>query len=179
MESRDHRAGGPSSRTCRIPAGNGRERVVPIRADLRHFYRGPAWKATRDRIMKRAKNRCEQCGKPNHRKVWVVSDYTQLYKRVQYWSPVKGDGQRWTLCLDGGACWWLRLQGTEWESARRIRVVCTVAHLNHVAGDDRDENLKCLCQWCHLNYDVSFHKQTRATRKDAARPIQWERATTL
>lgn len=46
-----------------------------------------------------------------------------------------------------------------------------VAHLNHVAGDDRDENLKALCQWCHLHWDQIHHKETRSSRKDAARPL--------
>ncbi len=57
------------------------------------------------------------------------------------------------------------------ESTRWVRIVLTVAHLNHQAGDDRDENLKALCQWCHLNFDKVHHAETRATRKDAARPL--------
>jgi hypothetical protein len=61
----------------------------------------------------------------------------------------------------------------------RVRVICTVAHLNHVSGDDRDENLKFLCQWCHLNYDKLHHRETRTRRKDAARPIQWEGAISV
>jgi len=40
-----------------------------------------------------------------------------------------------------------------------------------VPGDDRDENLKAYCQWCHLNYDREHHRATRAARKDAARPL--------
>lgn len=35
----------------------------------------------------------------------------------------------------------------------RKKVVLTVAHLNHDTTDNRDENLKALCQSCHLNYD--------------------------
>ncbi len=54
---------------------------------------------------------------------------------------------------------------------RQVLIVLTVAHLNHVAGDDRDENLLALCQWCHLNYDKLHHKETRSARKDAARPL--------
>ena len=157
---------------------------MPIRPDLRPFYRGPAWRATRERIRERAKDRCEQCGKPNHRRLWVYATgvAANLHKRKlvlgQAWSGVKGDGQKWISTLTGKVIA-LRLRGAEWCPARRIRVVCTVAHLNHTSGDDRDENLKFLCQWCHLNYDASFHKQTRATRKDAARPIQWEKAIPL
>jgi len=32
-------------------------------------------------------------------------------------------------------------------------VVLTVAHLNRDTTDNNDDNLKALCQWCHLNHD--------------------------
>jgi HNH endonuclease len=56
-------------------------------------------------------------------------------------------------------------------ASRVIEVVLTVAHLNHVAGDDRDENLAALCQYCHLMHDAEQHRESRATRKDSARPL--------
>ena len=137
---------------------------MPIRPDLRPFYRGPAWRATRERIRERAKDRCEQCGKPNGETVETITG-----SGAMFWRSVGGP--------------WRDQAGRRARVARvqprTIRVVLTVAHLNHIAGDDRDENLKCLCQWCHLNYDVSFHKQTRATRKDTARPIKWEGGITV
>ena len=49
------------------------------------------------------------------------------------------------------------------------RVVLTVAHLNHNTTDNRDENLKAMCQRCHLSYDAKFHAknaaQTRRRKK--------------
>jgi hypothetical protein len=142
---------------------------MPIRPELRHFYRTPEYKAARERVVKRAGNRCEQCGKPNHRRVWVYSSKAC----GQYWTAVKGDGQKWTYCFTGESGGF-KLFGRQWEQVRRIRVVLTVAHLNHTPGDDRDENLKLLCCWCHLNYDKLHHRETRRTRKDAARPMQWQ-----
>ena len=50
-------------------------------------------------------------------------------------------------------------------------IVLTVAHLNHDPADNRDENLKALWQWCHLNWDKLHHAETRAIRKDQARPL--------
>lgn len=38
---------------------------MPIRPELRHLYRGPGWQAVRARILARAGNQCERCGKPN------------------------------------------------------------------------------------------------------------------
>jgi hypothetical protein len=42
-----------------------------------------------------------------------------------------------------------------------IRVVCTVAHLDHTPENCVDENLKFLCQRCHNRYDIGHRKQTR------------------
>ena len=140
---------------------------MPIRSEFRKFYNCPEWREARKRILKRARNRCEQCGKPNHRKVWV-------YRGVagQYWTLVKGSlTQKWRYCGLGGVEGNFKLFGSQWAKARRIRVLLNVAHLNHKLGDDRDENLKALCQWCHLNYDKIEHAETRKRRKDAARPL--------
>lgn len=52
-------------------------------------------------------------------------------------------------------------------------VVLTVAHLNHQPEDCRDDNLKAMCQRCHLRYDVEHHQKTAAeTRRQARRLYQ-------
>ena len=44
---------------------------VPIQPELRHFY-GVEWcEVIRPRILKRARYKCEQCGKPDRTRVWV------------------------------------------------------------------------------------------------------------
>ena len=49
-------------------------------------------------------------------------------------------------------------------------VVLTVAHLDHTPENCDDENLKAMCQRCHLNYDRDHHAETRyATRRRKAR----------
>ena len=129
---------------------------MPIRPELKQFY-GVEWKTiTRPRILARAGDCCEQCKVPNHAVVLRVD-------------------AAWCL-LDGGT-WRGGREEPAFAAAssyRVVRIVLTIAHLNHVAGDDRPENLKALCQWCHLNYDKLHHKETRMERKDAARPILQE-----
>src|SRR3990167_6486678 len=44
----------------------------------------------------------------------------------------------------------------------RGKVVLTVAHLNHIPEDCREENLKAMCNRCHLVYDRAHHAETRA-----------------
>jgi hypothetical protein len=46
-------------------------------------------------------------------------------------------------------------------------VILTVAHLNHTPEDCRDENLKAMCQGCHLHYDREHHAQTAARTRAA------------
>ena len=63
---------------------NGEARRVlnmPIRPDLRPFYRGPAWRAARERIRTRAKDRCEQCGKPNGETVETITGAGAMFWR--------------------------------------------------------------------------------------------------
>lgn len=99
---------------------------MPIRPELRHFYRGLGWAAARAGCRERAHDRCEHC----HRK-----------------------------------------NGSLKAKPRVVVIQCGAAHLNNVAGDDRPENLAWLCRGCHLAHDREHHHLTRATRKDAARPL--------
>ena len=49
------------------------------------------------------------------------------------------------------------------------RVVLTVAHLDHTPENCEPQNLKAMCQRCHLTYDAVHHARTAyATRKAAA-----------
>ncbi len=41
------------------------------------------------------------------------------------------------------------------------RVVLTVAHLDHTPEHCADDNLKAMCQRCHLHYDRHHHARTR------------------
>lgn len=128
---------------------------MPIRPDLKHFY-GAEWKTTiRPRILKRDRNRCKRCKVPNGLIV------------------LRAKEGMWRLTTCGAS--WHRNNGskTTYEpmDSRKVRIVLTIAHLNHDPADMRDENLAALCQWCHLHHDQEHHANTRATRKDQARPI--------
>ena len=52
------------------------------------------------------------------------------------------------------------------------RVVLTTAHLNHTPEDCRPENLRAMCQGCHLHYDREHHAETRAGRTKPADLVQ-------
>lgn len=119
---------------------------MPIRPEFRHFYRGPAWQATRARIRERAGDRCEHCGAPNGA------------------FGCRDRAGRFVVALEPGEKYF-----------PPVWIQCGAAHLNQIAGDDRDENLAWLCRGCHLRHDAKIRAahahETRATRKDRRRPL--------
>lgn len=79
----------------------------------------------------------------------------------------------------GGKCEWCGAENYKPHPITGSKVVLTVAHLGvdkpgqpgsgdkHDKMDCRDENLKALCQRCHLNYDRDEHKANAAkTRRE-------------
>ncbi len=139
---------------------------MPIRKEFRGFY-GRAWRnEVRPRILARAGNKCEQCGVPNHATVFRIGG-SWLEVHVHWYQGVRklwrdSDGSPLSKRPEG--------------KRRKVTVVLTVAHLNHTPGDDRGENLQALCQFHHLAWDKGHHAETRAIRKDAARPLLREAA---
>lgn len=45
------------------------------------------------------------------------------------------------------------------------RVVLTTAHLDHTPENCEPENLRSMCQGCHLHYDRHHHAETRSRTK--------------
>jgi hypothetical protein len=157
---------------------------MPVRPEFRKFY-GRIWRhATRMRILARAGHCCERCGKPNSRRLskskghWerVETVSGKLFgKPVMFWrhsgrqSGIRGKYSPWRS-NDGTITTHYFVKSLGWK-VRLIRVVIAVVHLNHTPGDDRDDNMGALCQWCHLVNDRGHHAETRATRKDCGRPL--------
>jgi hypothetical protein len=143
---------------------------MPVRKEFRHLYRGQEWKRTRARLLKRAGNRCEFCGRPNRKLVLVTLG-------GEWWDEDASCWRRQLSCTTAavGPHSYLRdRHGQPCEPvikglARRIRVVLQCAHLNHSPGDD--SNLAALCGRCHLNFDRSYHADVRKLRKDRSRQL--------
>lgn len=145
---------------------------MPIKPENAKRY--PAnWSEIRARILRRAGNRCEECDVENY----------ALGGRVDgVWFPAFPLGER-ALRLEWpkpGTISYCGQSVGEIDGKRRyiggpariIRIVLTIAHLNHTPEDCRDENLKALCQRCHLRYDHAHHmanaRETRRKGKAAA-----------
>lgn len=125
---------------------------MPIRPENKSRYPDD-WKQISEAVRERAGHRCEWCGKPNRRIV------------------VCSAGGRW-FDLDAGY-WRDRFGGyiplakqPEVSEQRSVFVVLTVAHLNHTPEDSRPENLRGLCQACHLRYDAPHKAKMRRLRSN-------------
>lgn len=128
---------------------------MPIRASEKARY-PKDWRAISARIRERDGNQCKHCQVPNGTSV--------LRLRV--------DESQWCIPRNGEE------ESSEWLSIWRgpIRIVLTVAHLDHQPENCADENLAALCQRYHLRYDSAHHRKnaavTRRSRKAARELFQ-------
>lgn len=120
---------------------------MPIRPEMRAKY-PPNWRVISKRIRELAGQKCQWCSAPNRK--LIVRD--------------RKDPAKWKLHYCNGVC-----MG---EGCDAVHVVLTVAHLDHDPTNNADENLRALCQRCHLRYDAKEHARnaanTRRVRRDAA-----------
>lgn len=131
----------------------------------RHRY--PAdWPAIRRAIRARAEERCEcagECGDAHDRGPIGRG-------RHQCGAP---NGARIVRDLRDPRVWWLELEAPRSEGVearpKATRVILTVAHLNHVEDDNRPENLRAMCQRCHLQLDRADNQARRREGANAAR----------
>lgn len=124
--------------------------MSPIRASEQHRY-PKEWPAIRARILARADGRCEfqradgrgRCNAPDLTIVWRRKD------NLEDWS------------LDG--------EHVDMAPANfyAVKVVLTIAHLNHTPEDVSDGNLLSGCQLHHLRHDAKHHAGNAArTRRE-------------
>lgn len=131
---------------------------MPIRPENRARY-PKDWPAVSARIRGRAGNCCEECG--------VENGALGGREPGGVWHdaiPTGDNGLRLTWPKPGEYGW---CKGFNTHRLRIIRIVLTVAHLNHTPEDCRDENLRALCQRCHLRYDAA--EKARGRKAETAR----------
>ena len=82
------------------------------------------------------------------------------------------DGRAGWFCECLGECdkhdgWCLERHGRP-HSVTGSKVVLTVAHLDHTPENCHPDNLRAMCQRCHLAYDREHHAATRRATRGAA-----------
>lgn len=101
----------------------------------------PNWQEIRQSILERAENRCEQCSVPNYK------------------IGVRTKGGTWFDAPPGYEV------GQWFAGLKCIRIVLTVAHLDHNIGNNDPSNLAALCQRCHNRHDAPMRARNRKARR--------------
>ena len=124
------------------------------------------WKTEiRPRILARANNCCEQCKVPNYAVIcrgrWKGEDVYQ-----------NDDGQIFSA-TDGGYLGSSYVGDIWGEGVKQVvlKVVLTVAHMEHDLSTHEDEDLNALCQTCHLRHDKKLHSENARQTRDKKKGI--------
>ncbi len=133
---------------------------MPIRESERRRY-PKDWPQISKRVRERADNKCEQCNAINGELiVRGEGDDAGTYMRPHGEVHCAQTGKELGMA-----------RGSEYEG-RFVKIVLTVAHLDHQPENCADDNLKAWCQKCHLAYDAEHHRanaeRTRRSRKACA-----------
>ena len=134
---------------------------MPIRKENRDRY-PKDWPQISTRIRARAGNKCEDCGVPNYE--LGGRDPKGGWRKAL---PTGDNGLKLTWPEPGtyAAC-------ENWLNPLRIvKIVLTVAHLDHQPENCADENLKAWCQRCHNRYDAAERRKGIKARKMAASAV--------
>lgn len=94
----------------------------------------------------------------------ILERATLVENTGAWWVPV-------TRCECRGECGTHELKCTaeqyEPHPITGSKVILTIAHLDHTPEHCEHENLRAMCQRCHLAYDADMHAQTRAATRRA------------
>lgn len=126
---------------------------MPIKPENKDRY-PKNWKQISERIrFVRAANKCEVCGIRNGLEGWRIADGT--FYSVDDFSDLHIKPKDETEVCNLVA------------KKPPIKIVLTVAHLDHTPENCDDDNLKAMCQRCHNRYDQPHRKaNARQTRVD-------------
>ena len=115
------------------------------------------WKSEiRPRIIKRSTGHCEQCGVKNHENI-----IRGIWQGIDAYQDIDGNIYNANNSIKFSEDYVGEIHPTN----KCITIVLTVAHLNHNINDNRDENLRALCQRCHNRHDAEHRKQTRSKNR--------------
>jgi hypothetical protein len=142
-----------------------KERPMPIRPEKRHLYPPPAeWAALRASILERATWCCEcagECGRAHAGGACIVPN------RLLVARYVRNERETWHEHEHSSNCLAAPCADDEPPGSKVVRVVLTIAHLDHDPTNNAPANLRAFCQRCHLRHDAAEHARTRAATKAA------------
>ena len=115
------------------------------------------WKnEIRPDILKRANHHCEIC---------KIENYKVVLRGEWGGKEVYQDDDGNIYDASNSECIGSDYVGEVHPTNKFVKVVLTIAHLDHNVENNNYSNLKALCQRCHNRHDVGFRKANRRKRK--------------
>lgn len=130
---------------------------MPIKPENRSRY--PAnWREIRADILARADNCCERCKASNGSLIvrGIGSDNgTYMNQDAEVFDAENGE-RLGVYRMSDYEC-----------NGEAVKIVLTIAHLDHTPENCEPSNLRAWCQRCHLRYDAKHHAENaRQTRRN-------------
>lgn len=128
--------------------------------------KSPEWRAIRERIGERSGWRCETCGAP-HMTIVARGSYggRDAYMIVDTGEVIDAETGLKMATMKLSA----------FGAYRVLKIILTVAHLNHEETCNEDGNLAHLCQRHHLRLDAKHHARNSArTRRNRGGQLDME-----
>jgi hypothetical protein len=135
--------------------------AVPIRPDHRWLYPIDWPELSRLIRFRRARGRCEGCGRPHGADVIHLDDGRWWDEERGRWRDARGRRVAGLPRPDRTRAAQGSLLGEGGYLHRRTRVVLATAHRDHDPGNNAGANLAALCQRCHLLHDRPEHRRRR------------------
>jgi hypothetical protein len=120
----------------------------------------PEWKTKiRPDILYRAGNKCEFCNVPNHK--WIIRG---TWAGFEVYQDEDGNIYRGMDSVQIGDDYVGEVDRS--GNAKIIKIVLTVAHLDHDIENNNYTNLRALCQRCHNRHDSANRKKNHLTQNN-------------
>lgn len=139
---------------------------MPIRAENKARY-PKDWKDISRRIRERAGQKCEKCNARNGELIFRFC--SEDYHFQPSYMTEEGEvfhAETGNHLDDVPPCFVTDVTNGKW-----VRVVLTVAHLDHTPENCTDDNLRAWCQRCHNIYDMPMRKAGIKDRRTSSKAI--------
>ena len=138
---------------------------MPIRPENRDRY-PTDWAGISKRVRREAGNCCERCGVTNG--AMIRRGHVRVV--IAVWRPANAPDDEDGFCAETGNPM-PGTGGTAVQWGKPVRIVLTVAHLDHRPENCESDNLRAWCQRCHNRYDAPMRRAGIVARRRAAQAI--------